>query len=54
VLDEYIVEEHEFRLSKNDGSPAQQVSRFANLCLRYGDRTSTPVSRTHGRAKEYR
>lgn len=39
MLDEYIVEEHEFRLSKNDGSPAQQVSRFANLCLRYGDRT---------------
>ena len=39
LLADHVVEEHTFRLRKDDGTPERQASRFANLRLDYGGRT---------------
>jgi hypothetical protein len=36
---DWIVDEHRFRLTKNDGSQARDVARFSNLRLPWRDRT---------------
>lgn len=39
ILPEWIVEQHAFRLAKNDGTAEKQVSRFANLLIEWQGRT---------------
>lgn len=39
ILSPYVADQHVFRLSRNDGVPERQTSRFANLSLPYRDET---------------